>query len=149
MLSRSRIKLFGEPVMSVSRSALKADRLVYVLTVNKLMKYPNGRSSIVYIGTTKTGIRRVASSIAYRVESLLNQTGIKHVQAYILTYKGRSGVQGMWNKLERAALVVFKLTYGDKPLLNKKGKNFWPKDEFKHFSHRRLLSKIKEFESVE
>lgn len=149
MPGKSRIKLLGEPVVSVSRGALKADRLVYVLAVNRLMRYPNGRSSIAYIGTTRTGIRRVASSIAHRAEPILTRTGIRHVRAYVLTYKGKHGVQGMWRKLERAALIIFKLKYGDIPLLNKKGKNFWPKNEFELFSRRRLLSMIEEFESVE
>lgn len=131
--------------MTLGRAALGADRLVYVLTVNKPVKYPRGRSRIVYIGTTKRGARRVASSVAHRAGALLERSGLTTVDAYLLTYTGRPGARSMWAKLERALLFMFKYEYGDIPLANKVGRNIWPGKEFRYFTRRALLAHILQF----
>jgi hypothetical protein len=51
--------------------------LVYALTADKKFPHPYGKSSIAYIGTTKKGIERVASSVAYRAEDILSEYGVK------------------------------------------------------------------------
>jgi hypothetical protein len=134
--------------MTLSRGALGADRLVYILAANKPIKYPQGRSRIVYVGTTKRGVRRVASSVAYRAEGILGRPGLKTVDAHLLTYSGRPGAQKLWAKLERAMLFIFKYEYGDIPILNKVGRNIWPGKEFTFFSRRALLKRIREFDAA-
>src|SRR4051812_29720185 len=110
--------------MTLGRKALHAARCVYILVTNKHVKYPNGKSRVVYIGTTKRGARRVASSVAYRAEEALERRGSHTVDAHLLTYTGRTGKHNLWRHLERAALVMFQLEYGSIPILNKMGKNF-------------------------
>lgn len=146
MAKRSYIKLSRAPVMTLGRAALGADRLVYVLAVNKPVKYPRGRSRIVYIGTTKRGARRVAASVAHRADGLLGRPGLRTVDAHLLTYSGRPGARNMWAKLERAMLFMFKYEYGDIPLVNKVGRNIWPGKEFRYFTRRALLKRILEFD---
>lgn len=134
--------------MTLGRGALGADRLVYILAANKPVKYPRGRSRIVYIGTTKRGVRRVASSVASRAEGLLGRPGLRTVDAHLLTYSGRPGAQKLWAKLERAMLFIFKYEYGDIPILNRVGRNIWPGKEFKYFSRRALHKRIREFDAA-
>jgi len=132
--------------MTLGRGALGTDRLVYILAANKPVKYPRGRSRIVYIGTTKRGVRRVASSVATRAEGLFEGRGMRTVNAHLLTYTRKSGGQKLWLKLERAILFMFQYQYGRIPLLNKVGSHFWPGKEFTHFSRRTLLKRIRAFE---
>ena len=138
--------LSKQPVMTLGRKALWADRCVYILVTNKRVKYQNGKSRVVYIGTTKRGARRVASSLAHRAEEALERRGFRAVDAHLLTYTGRTGKQNLWKKLERAALVMFRTEYGSIPILNRVGKHFWPGSEFDHFSKWTLLKKLREFE---
>jgi hypothetical protein len=133
------------PALVVTRSAIETKQLVYVLVADKKVRYPNGRSNIVYIGTTKKGLARVASSAAFRAVSILKTQGIKKLSAYILTYQGISGLQDMHKHLERAALVVFFLEYGGKPLANKQGTNIWSASkEFRFFNPRTLLKRLQQ-----
>ncbi len=148
MPRKSQLSLSKTSVMTLSRGALGADRLVYILAANKPIKYPQGRSRIVYVGTTKRGVRRVASSVAHRAEGILGRPGLKTVDAHLLTYSGRPGAQRLWAKLERAMLFIFKYEYGDIPILNKVGRNIWPGTEFKFFSRRALLKCIREFDAA-
>jgi hypothetical protein len=48
----------------VTRVAARHVKLVYVIVADKRLKYPRGRSGIVYIGTTRNGFSRVAQSAA-------------------------------------------------------------------------------------
>lgn len=148
MPRKSYLSLSRAPVMTLGRGALGADRLVYILAANKPVKYPRGRSRIVYIGTTKRGVRRVASSVASRAEGLLGRPGLRTVDAHLLTYSGRPGAQKLWAKLERAMLFIFKYEYGDIPILNRVGRNIWPGKEFKYFSRRALHKRIREFDAA-
>ena len=148
MIRKSHLSLSKAPIMTLGRRALGSDRLVYILAANKPVKYQQGRSRIVYIGTTKRGVRRVASSIAFRAEGLLRRPGLRSVDAHLLTYSGRPGAQKLWAKLERAMLFIFKLEYGDIPLLNRVGRNLWPGREFKFFNHRMLRKRIHEFDAA-
>lgn len=148
MPRKSYLSLSRAPVMTLGRRALGADRLVYVPAANKPVKYPRGRSRIVYIGTTKRGVRRVASSVASRAEGLLGRPGLRTVDAHLLTYSGRPGAQKLWAKLERAMLFIFQYEYGDIPLMNKVGRNIWPGKEFKYFSRRALRKRIREFDEA-
>lgn len=48
--------------MEVNRVTVGKDKLVYVILQDKKMQYPEGRSRVVYIGTTKNGGARIATS---------------------------------------------------------------------------------------
>lgn len=148
MARKLHLSLSRTPVMTLGRAALGADRLVYILAANRPVKYPRGRSRIVYIGTTKRGARRVASSVAHRAEGLFEGRGMRTVNAHLLTYTRRSGAQKLWLKLERALLFMFKYEYGTIPLLNRMGRHFWPGKEFAHFSKKTLLKRIRAFEQA-
>jgi len=100
------LSLSKKPVMTIGRGALSTKRLVYILATNKPVKYPRGKSRIVYIGTTKRGARRAASSIAYRAEDALERRGLRTVDTHLLTYRGGRGKHNLWVKLERAVLAV-------------------------------------------
>ncbi len=143
---KSRLHLTREAVMTIRRGALTADRLVYLLAANRPIRYEKGRSRIVYIGTTKKGVRRVAGSVAYRAEELLQRRGFKEVEAYILTYGAKPGVKNMWSKLERATLFMFRYQYGDIPELNAQGKNIWEDDAFRYFNRGSLLRLLRTLE---
>lgn len=140
------LSLSKKPVMTLGRNALHADRLVYFLVTNKPIKYPQGKSRIVYVGTTEVGARRVASSIASRAEGILKKPGFKKVDAYLLTYTRRIGPQEVWFKLERAILIMFLFEYGRIPFLNRVGHKLWPGKEFDYFSRNTLLKCIRAFE---
>jgi hypothetical protein len=142
------LSLSRKPVMTLERSALKGDRVVYLLAANKPIKYPRGRSRIVYIGTTRRGVRRVASSVAHHAERVMARPGIRAVHAHLLRYTRRAGPWRAWMKLERAILFMFQYEYGGIPILNKVGLNFWPGEEFKYFSRKTLVKRIREFERI-
>jgi len=54
--------------MEVDRISLGYSKLAYINCADKKLRYPQGRSRIGYIGTTKNGISRVAESAASRSE---------------------------------------------------------------------------------
>lgn len=55
-MPRSRVKSSRKPVMTISRSGLDREKIVYVLKANKPHKYKSGERSHIYcIGTTKKG----------------------------------------------------------------------------------------------
>ena len=63
--------------MEVHRVSLKNDKLVYVVLQDKKYQYPNGRSRVVYIGTTQNGVSRMAVSAAYRSEEIFAGWGVE------------------------------------------------------------------------
>lgn len=66
----------GEAI-KVTRVSVGDKKLVYVLLAQKSHKYPHGRSHVVYVGTTKNGVSRVASSVAAKAEAILKTHGVK------------------------------------------------------------------------
>ena len=140
-------------VLELRRSkADSVNKLVYVLTANKKVKYPSpggskGRhSSIVYVGTTKKGAKRITSSVAARAW-LLGEYGIRSLQVRVVTCKCVPGVS-TWTKLERAILIVFKEMFGSLPKGNQKGHKLRVRDEFKkkYFKRDRIVSLITSFD---
>ena len=117
-----RIKYRDRPAVVVHRAAFKDKKLVYVGRANKQYRYPWGRSRIVYIGTTKTGARRIASSAAKKGEDLLFEHGIKAVEFSVVTC-GRLQSVATWKKLERALLIKFREKYGAVPRGNVQEEN--------------------------
>jgi hypothetical protein len=132
------------PAITIARSALKADRLVYIAVANKQLKYPHGKSSITYIGTTKAGAPRIASSAAKRATQLLALHGVKELSFFVVTCSARQAVK-TWSKLEVALILTFKHMYGAPPRCNTKGKKQKWKDELEYFTRGRLESVIKKY----
>lgn len=120
-----------------------SQKLVYVLTANKKFKHPFGKSSIAYIGTTKKGVLRVASSAAFRAEDILSRYGVNKITARIITCKPRPAVK-TWIKLERALLLLFREMYGQVPPINKTGHKIKETDEFRYFSREKLRKVVVE-----
>lgn len=71
------------PAVTITREAVKSDKLVYFAVANKALSYPNGmKSRIVYIGTTKNGAHRMAASAASKALDMLGLHGIKHLEFF-------------------------------------------------------------------
>ena len=137
MPKRLAVSLKPEIALEVTRVSIGAKKLVYVLVANRKLKYRWERSNIVYIGTTKRGVSRVASSAASKAESILGHYGVKTCSARIITCSPRRAVKS-WLKLERALLLVFRELYGDIPKLNTLGAKIKEKDEFVYFKRSRI-----------
>jgi len=139
-----RIKYRDQPAVVVHRAAFKDKKLVYVGRANKPYRYPLGRSHIVYIGTTKRGARRVASSAARKGEDLLFGHRIKRVEFSVVTC-GKLQAVATWRKLERALLIRFREIYGTIPRGNVRGEKMkWEDEKDLYFSIKRLDSLLKE-----
>lgn len=75
-----RVSLQREPAMVVNKEAIGKDKLVYLVVADKKIKYPTGRSRIVYIGNTKNGANRIAQSAATRADEILGIHGVKKLK---------------------------------------------------------------------
>jgi hypothetical protein len=73
-------------LLTVTRSPQWINNMVYVLTANKYFKYRNGRSRIVYIGTTKKGAGRPAASAVNKASQAFGVLrGVKSIEVHIAT----------------------------------------------------------------
>src|SRR5439155_69975 len=54
-MRRLGVRLRPGPAMTVTRVTLGHRKMVYVIVASRVVKYREGRSPIVYIGTTKNG----------------------------------------------------------------------------------------------
>ena len=134
--------------MTVHRSLVtNEEKLVYVHLASKKQSYEHGtKSRIVYIGTTKTGIDRVAKSVAERAPHILKFHGVKTFDVRIITCKGLQNVK-TWKELERALLIAFRSMYGTVPECNKQGKNLPQDDEcWKYFAKAKIDLVIKQLD---
>lgn len=114
---------YTKPVLQIHRSAVRKKKLVYICVSNRREPYERGRSAIVYIGTTRKGLSRIAVSAAARAKALLRNYGSYELKVYLVYIKGgRQGVSNSWEKLERALIHTFRTMYGAVPLLNTSGK---------------------------
>ena len=138
------IKTSKRSAITITRSAIKADHLVYVAVANKKLKYPHGGSRIAYIGTTKAGAKRIANSAAYRAPQLLALHGVSELSFFVITCAPRQAVE-TWRKLEVGLILTFKHTYGEPPKCNTKGKNQKWKDELEYFTRIRLEGVIEKY----
>ena len=134
---RLHVSLPTDDAMHVTRVSLGKDRLVYVIRTRKRLKYGNNRSRIAYIGTTKKGLSRIASSVAYHANRVLNRPGVKTLTVAVLTCRKRKHVR-TWFRLERALLVKFCQLYGSVPACNTKGSKMKPKGVWNLFSEARI-----------
>lgn len=131
----------SEGVIVMHRTAIKYDQVVYIAVVNKRVRYEGGRSRIVYIGTTKRGIRRIASSAAAKAQDIFKQHGLKSVHFFVYSVPGRQRVN-MARKLERALLLAFKDIYGEPPKFNTQGRRMRWRNEDRYFRRAGLLATI-------
>jgi hypothetical protein len=129
-----------------NRISIGSLKLCYVICANRMIRYKNGNSRIVYIGTTKNGIARVAPSAAYRATVILQEHGINSLEIRIVTCGVRRRVR-TWFKLERALLLRFKERYGDVPRCNVQGKHFVETNEFDLFARKRVDDILKNLET--
>lgn len=138
MARRLAISLERVHAMQVTRIAIGNKKLVYVILISKPHKYRWGRSRVVYIGTTKNGVSRVAQSAASKSDDVLRKLrGVKDFYVRVITCTARKNVKS-WKKLERALILTFRKEYGDIPYCNKQGKNSKWTDELDYFKEARL-----------
>lgn len=145
MAHRLTIKPSRKPAMTVDRRAIRGNRLVYVICAPKARKHAHGRSRIIYIGTTRTGVHRVASSMSYKALDFLEDRGMRRLDVYLVTCPPRSGVPS-WRRLERDLLIAFKFVYGRVPTGNTSGKNFTPDKLSGLFQWPRLVKVLRVYE---
>jgi hypothetical protein len=111
---RISITLKRDRALHATRVSIGKSKLVYILVTDRRLKYPLGKSRIAYIGTTKRGIRRVASSAARHADEILSLRGVRSFDARVVTCQPRQRVK-TWFVLERALLVAFREKYGSQP----------------------------------
>ena len=107
--------------------------------------YNHGRSSIVYIGTTKRGAGRIAGSAVNVAQKILIHRGMKSLSLYVVTCAPRRKIK-TWAVLERALLGTFRSEYGELPMANTAGKKKSYKTERSQFNERLLRTIIEGFE---
>jgi hypothetical protein len=142
-MKRLRIALSRGEAMIVHRVSVGNLKLAYVICADKKIKYNEGRSRIVYIGTTKNGIDRVAQSSANQSDVILNHPGINTFSVKIVTCTPRQKVK-TWRLLERALLLQFKEMFGEAPACNTHGKNIKWNEELSLFARARLRTIIED-----
>ena len=123
--------------MHVTRVAVGRAKLVYVIAADKKIRYAEGRSRVVYIGTTKQGMPRVAQSAAYWTDTVLELHGVRAFNVHLVTCPPRQGVK-VWLKLERALLLTFREMFGEVPHCNTHGKRMKVTNEFRYFRQHGL-----------
>jgi len=132
-------------VMIVHRRILRKNKVVYLLTAASPVKYKNGRSKIVYIGTTKKGASRIAESAARRAEEIMSTRGLKEVNVFVVSCNPRAGL-ATWKRLEDALLVQFYSTYHEFPMCNDRGKKKWDKELDALFKQKAIDKVLQRFE---
>jgi hypothetical protein len=137
------VKLMRHEAMWVTRVALHHSKLVYVIVADSMLKYPNGRSRVAYVGTTQNGVSRMAESAAFRTDQVLGLRGVNTFHVRVITCRAVQHVK-TWTKLERALLLTFREEYGSVPYCNSHGKGMAWKDELDYFSYPRLVRLLDE-----
>jgi hypothetical protein len=118
--------------------------MVYILAANKYLKYPNGRSRILYIGTTKKGAGRPAVSAVNKASQVFGKLhGVKTIEVHIATCRPRQSTP-TWKHLESSLLDAFRKKYFDLPRYNKVRPR--PKDGL--FRDKALASLIEQFDGA-
>jgi hypothetical protein len=131
--------------MTVTRVALAADRLVYVICASRKLRYEHGRSPVAYIGTTRKGAERIAQSVSARAGRVLGYHGVTTFDVRVLTTSSRQNIKS-WRMLERALLLEFRAIYGEVPKCNVAGKGISERSEFKLFARDRVRQILKDLE---
>jgi hypothetical protein len=127
--------------MTVHRRITKKDKLVYLLVGPLPTKYRDGKSRIVYVGTTSKGAKRIASSIAHRAGEVLEARGFRNLDAYLVSCEAIPGLKS-WRYLEKALLAEFRSRYHELPRCNKQGKKLRWNDKLDRFFRRKAIDKV-------
>jgi hypothetical protein len=118
-MRRLKIKCSKTSLLTVTRSSQWNSKMVYILAANKYSKYGNGRSRIIYIGTTKEGASRPAASAVNKASQAFGKLhGVKTIEVHIATCRPRRAMQ-TWRHLESALLDTFRTRYFELPKYNK------------------------------
>jgi hypothetical protein len=125
--------------MTIKKSRYWRSRMVYILRADRTQKYKKGRSRIVYIGQTRRGTKRPASSAAAKASRAFDKLrGVKCIDVHPVICRGRGAVS-MWKILERDLLATFKHVYGEVPCYNQQGKGkSFSVENISYFREKRL-----------
>jgi hypothetical protein len=119
--------------------------MVYILLANRSYRYNSGRRSrIIYIGTTKKGARRPATSAVEKAsEAFATLHGVKEIEVRIATCRGRKRMR-TWEHLESGLLASFRDLHWELPKYNKKK---GAKQRIQLFRQKALEKLILQFET--
>src|SRR5436309_3760037 len=108
-------------VLTVQRSRRWKRRMVYLLIANKPYRYRSGRRSrIIYIGTTRKGAHRPATSAVDKANEAFGELrGVKEINVHIASCRGRKALR-TWEHLESALLASFRELHWELPKYNKR-----------------------------
>jgi hypothetical protein len=141
-MRRLKIKCSKTSLLTVTRSPQWNDKMVYILAANKYFRYQNGRSRIIYIGTTKKGAGRPAASAVRKASQAFGKLhGVKTIEVHIATCRPRRAMQ-TWKYLESALLDTFWNRYFGLPKYNKNR----PKPKDRLFRYKALAKIISQFD---
>ena len=140
-LKRLQVHLNSKQVMTVHRRVLKKKKIVYLLSAASPIKYKGGRSRIVYVGTTKKGVGRIAGSAAARAEDILSTRGLKVVNVFVASRSSRAGL-ATWRCLEDALLAAFLASYHEPPMCNAQGKKKKWNEELDRLFKWKAINKV-------
>jgi hypothetical protein len=145
MARKLRLNISHHPAIIIGRTAIRAEKLVYVACANKRIRYTYGSSKILYFGTTKAGARRIASSAASKAEKFLENYGVKELKFHVITSNAIPGLKS-WRLVERALIIRFREIHGEPPKGNIVGKHMKWKDEMKYITYHKLNDVIQFFQ---
>jgi hypothetical protein len=118
-MRKLKVRASKKALLTLTRSHQWVDKMVYILAANKSHKYKNGRSRILYIGTTKKGADRPAASAVNKAsEAFYELRGVRTIDVHIVTCSPRKAMQ-TWKRLESSLLNVFRNRYFQLPKYNK------------------------------
>lgn len=120
-MNKLRVRCSKSPLFVMSRhSQWMKKRIAYIIAISKPRKYKYGRSRIIYIGTSKVGVNRLAASASHRGRDAFKELrGVKTISVHIVTCTSRRSLK-TWAKLEASLLDSFFRTYGALPHYNKR-----------------------------
>jgi len=141
-MHKLRVRCPKQSLLTLTRSRQWTDKIVYILSANKYLKYRNGRSRIIYIGTTKKGADRPAASAVNKASEVFYKLhGVKTIEVHIATCGPRQKTP-TWKRLESSLLDAFRKRYFELPKYNK----VRPKANDGLFGSDALLKLIARFE---
>jgi hypothetical protein len=143
-MRKLKIKCSDTALLTITRSPQWHSKMVYILTCpNRYFRYRNGRSRIIYIGTTKKGAGRPAASAVNKASQAFGKLrGVKTIEVHVATCRP-GGKQHTWKHLECALLDTFFNRYFELPHYNK----VRPKLKRRLFRDNRLAILISQFDS--
>jgi hypothetical protein len=118
-MRKLKVRCSKTSLLTLSRSHRWSDKMVYILAANKYLKYRNGRSRILYIGTTKKGYGRPAASAVNKASEVFYKLhGVKTIGVHVATCARRNNVP-TWKRLESSLIDAFRKRYFELPKYNK------------------------------